>query len=149
MASWKSCDFMAAFTLPEITNLPSFMVIGFAKEDMLHLYFFTSPHITTLRIIWLYRGIHQTVRPKTTLFGGHRPCKRGEIKFSICLVTSCDQRIIRHYGWVSLIINYHSAKLGGSRPCRRGDILFLICHVTSYDHVVTGWCDIMGKFSSL
>ena len=39
---------------------------------------------------------------------------------------SRDQRIIWHYGWVSLIISYHSAKFGGHQPCGSGDILYLI-----------------------
>ena len=42
-----------------------------------------------------------------------------------------------HYGWVSLIINDHSAKFGSHLPSRGGNILFLTCHVTTWseDHV--------------
>ena len=49
---------------------------------------------------------------------------------------SRDQRIVWHYGWVFLIISYHSVKFSGHQPCVRGDILFLICHVTSCCHRV-------------
>ena len=129
------------------------------------------------------------------MFGGHRPCRRGEIKFSIFHVTSRDhvirgslwlsfshhkwppcqvwwplalqrrryfvfnmshdlmwprgQRIMWHYGWVSLIISLHPAKFGGHNCCAREEISFFVCHVTSRNFIIRDSCDIMGEFLSL
>ena len=81
------------------------------------------------------------------MLGGRRPRRREDIKLWISHVTSHEwsrnQRVIWHYGWVSLIISHYPGRFGCYGCCRRGDILFLFCHVTSWDHVVRGSSDIM------
>ena len=74
-----------------------------------------------------------------------------EIVFNLShdLTRSPNQRLIWHYGWVSLTISHHAAKVGGHRLCRRGYILALVCHVTSCDHIDIGSSYIMGDFPSL
>ena len=91
--------------------------------------------------MWLHRWFSLTISPLPPIFGGNRPCQRGDIKFSICHVNSCNEKVIWHYEWVSLIISPYSTKFGDHQPWRRGDILFLTCHVTSYytwseDHLI-------------
>ena len=39
------------------------------------------------------RGVPLTISPQPAMFGGHRPCGRGDIKFSICHMTSRDHVI--------------------------------------------------------
>ena len=55
-----------------------------------------------------------------------------------------DQRVIWHHEWVSVIISQYPAKFCCNKPWRRGDILLLIGHVILHDHVVNGFCGIMG-----
>ena len=67
------------------------------------------------------------------MFGGHRPCGRGDIKFLICCEILREQVIRGSHvtmGWVTLIISHHPAKVGGHRRCARRDISFLVCQVT-------------------
>ena len=59
------------------------------------------------------------------------------------------QRIMWHYGWVSLITSLHPAKFGGHKRCAREEISFFVCHVTSRDFIIRDSCDIMGEFLSL
>ena len=93
------------------------------------------------KIMWLHRWFSLTISPLPPIFGGNRPCQRGDIKFSICHVNSCNEKVIWHYEWVSLIISPYSTKFGDHQPWRGGDTLFLTCHVTSYyiwseDHLI-------------
>ena len=73
-------------------NLPSFMTIGLAKENLLRFYFVMWPHITT-RFMWLYRWVPITISHQITMFGGHGTCGREDVKFSICHVNSRDHVI--------------------------------------------------------
>lgn len=42
--------------------------------------------------------------------GVHRSCGRWDIKFLICQMTWHNQMVIWHFGWVSVIVNYHTVK---------------------------------------
>ena len=94
------------------------------------------------RILWLHRRVPLTIVSQPTMFGGQRPCGKGDTRSSFCHWTSLDHTIEGHFRWISIIINHHSEKFVGHWPCRREDILFLICHMTSYDHVVRGSCEL-------
>ena len=41
----------------------------------------------------LHRWVPLTIRHQPAMFGGYRPCQRGDIEFSICHVTSRDHVI--------------------------------------------------------
>ena len=74
-------------------------------------------------------------------FNDHRSLGRGDIKLSICHVTSLN-RVAR--GSCNIMGGF--LKFGGYSLCEIGDIKHLICHVTSCDNVIRGSCDIMGGF---
>ena len=70
------------------------MAISLAKEDMLRFSLsrdHESPRFQ--RIMWLHRWVPLTKSPQPPILGGHRPCRRGDIKVSICHVTSRDHVI--------------------------------------------------------
>ena len=65
--------------------------ISLAKEDKLRFYFVPWTHITTLSEDHVTtRWVSLTISPLPPISGGHRPCGRGDIKFSVCHVTSSD-----------------------------------------------------------
>ena len=81
------------------------------------------------------------------MFGGHRPCGRRKIKFSIFRVTSHDH-VIRGSLWMTS--PHHKWPLWQvwwPLALQKRNYFDLICHVTSYDHVVRGLFDIMGEFA--
>ena len=89
-----TCGFKGVFNSPWVTNLTTFMAISLAKEDMLRFSLsrdHESPRFQ--RIMWLHRWVPLTKSPQPPILGGHRPCRRGDIKVSICHVTSRDHVI--------------------------------------------------------
>ena len=59
-----------------------------------------------------------------------------------------SQRVMWHYGWLSLLISDYPAMFGDHRPFGRGNIELSICHLTSSDQVDRGSRGIMGEFPS-
>ena len=83
----ETCDFMGALTSPYVPNFPSFIAIDLAKEDLL------QPRCQ--RIMWLLRWVTLTICYQSVMFGSHRTCRRVDIKFSVCQVTSRNHMIRR------------------------------------------------------
>ena len=82
---------MGAFTTPSVTNLPNFMAIKLAKEDILRFSLSRNRKLPRCqRIMRLHKWVPLTISPQLVMFGGHRSYRRGDIKFSVCHVTSCD-----------------------------------------------------------
>ena len=85
------------------------------------------------------------------MFGGDRPCERGDIKFSISRKIPRDH-VVRGscviMGWVPLIISQHPAMFGGYKRCEREDISFLACQVISLVYAVKESREIIGEFPS-
>ena len=98
------------------------------------------------RVMWHYRGVSYVISDYHVKFGDHRLLGRGDIKLSICcnhITWPRGRRIVRHHGWVLLIIS-HSPLILGHRFFGIGYIKLLNCHVTSRDLEVRWSCEIMG-----
>ena len=120
-----------------------------ALHKKIYFIFSLSRDLTWIRgqrFTWQCRWVYLIISDYPAKFADYRPFIRGDIKLSVCHVTSRDYlvrgscNIIR---WVSAIIS--PAKFWCHRPYRRGDILFLTDHVTSCDQVVNEFCGIMGR----
>ena len=62
-------------------------------------------------------------------------------------MTTC-LRVVRIYGWMSLIVSHHLAKFSCINLVVV-KIMYLICHVTLQYYKIKGQSDIMGKSLSL
>ena len=60
------------------------------KKGILNLRFFTWPY----KVMWVNWWLPVTISYHPTKFGDHRRCRRGDFKFLIWHMTSCD-RVIR------------------------------------------------------
>ena len=86
------------------------------------------------RDTWHYGGVSLVISEYHANFDGHRPFGRGEIKLSICHVTSHNRGTRRScdiMGEITLSQVAPPVKFGGHRVCGIGDIKRLICHMTS------------------
>lgn len=59
------------------------------------------------------------------------------------------QKVMRRYGWMTLIVSYHFGTFGSHWFNVGGDIANLICDVTSQYQVVEGSWDFIGVSISL
>ena len=122
MITWSEPrDFIMIFASPYVSKMQNLVVIVFWRKK--YSVFSLSHDLMWpggQRNMWLHGHIHLTISHQPAMFGGHRPCERGNVMFSICHVTSRDNVIRGHYGWVSLIINRHSDKFSGHKrlPCK-------------------------------
>ena len=67
------------------------------------------------RVMWHYRGVSYVISDYHVKFGDHRLLGRGDIKLSICcnhITWPRGRRIVRHHGWVLLIISHSPLILG-------------------------------------
>ena len=78
-----------------------------------------------------------------------RPCRRGDINFSIWHVTSCDHviRFVQLHYELCLTICQQRTKFGGYKSSGGWNIPFLVCHVTLCNKVVRRTCYLMGAFT--
>ena len=110
---WSSYGFMGGVPSPLITSLLSLGTMALGKMRYYVLNFLRDlTRLRSQRVMWLHGWLPDTISHK---LGGHKPCRKGDIKFSIWHVTSCDH-VIRE-------------------PCNF--ILgFALTHVSSLQHLV-------------
>ena len=81
--------------------------------------------------------------PTCAIFGGHRPCGKGDIKFLICHKIPYDhvfRMLCVIMGCVPLIISHHPAKFGGHRRCARWDfVLTLLRDLMCLSGLIVTW----------
>ena len=91
---------------------------------------------------------HLVISDYPAKFCDHRPFGRGDIKLSVCHVTSHDH-VVR--GSCDIMgefcsLSHNPVKFDGNRLCRIRDIKLVNCHVTLRDDVVKVSCDIVDEF---
>ena len=98
------------------------------------------------RVMWLHGWLPVIIGHHPAKFGGHRPCKRGDIMFSIWHVTSCDHVIKESRNLIFGFVSSHIStlqRLSDHTYSEEKNILFLICHVIS----VWVTFDFLGAFT--
>ena len=108
--------------------------------------FCLSHNLTWLQIVTLHYGwVSLVISNYPASLGDHRPFGRGNIKLSICRVTSRDHMVRGSYDIMGeiFIISNHSAKFSGHRHLHEKIFCFYFLtwlHVTAWSEShVTSW----------
>ena len=88
----ESLGIMGEFSSSKVTTLQIFVIIGFMKEEILSFYFLnTFSQITRCHgLMWYHVWVSLIIRHYPATFGGHKSCRKGDILFLICHVSSRD-----------------------------------------------------------
>lgn len=88
--------------------------------------------------MWLYGWFSVTISQYPARFGDNKPCRRGDVQFSIWHETSCDHEIIvvQLLYELYLTIFQRRAWFGRHMSSEGRNISFWVCYITLRDHVL-------------
>ena len=111
--------------------------------------FVTWPHwLHNQGVIGHFEWVSLVISDYPANVGDHRPFGRGDIKLSVCHVTSRDHIVRKSCDIMGEFISHCPINFGGHRLCGLRDIKLLIWQLSSRGHVIKRSCGVVGEFFS-
>ena len=120
---------------PSIPTLPNWGPCTLQKRCYVVHFSCNLTRVRSQVVMWLHGWLPVTISHYPTKFGGHRPCRAGDIMFSIWHLTSCDPVIKESHnlilGFVSPYFLQHPATFAEHISSGERNILYSIRHMAS------------------